>query len=188
MPEHQPPVIAAPKNDLPRASIVGIVASPSAVVTRTVTTLSKTRALSARAYNASFDFAAKQHASKVAPVISSLQLRYVNSSIPSLLNNLPSVATLLSSSASIALAARTQIIAIPTLQHWFAKVPESVASLAKSTDAKVVSVLERTQAALPASPRVQEVPSVQAESPKQVLEEQDSGFIFEPSQDFDESE
>lgn len=125
-------------------------------------------------------------------MISSVQARLAP--VSSLLHSFPSVATLVSSSASIALAARSQIVAIPSLQHWFDKLPLSLSSLAKSTDSKLIAVLERAQAVVPASsPREEQsvaAPEETAqvpESPK-VLEEQDSGFIFEPSQDFDESE
>lgn len=125
-------------------------------------------------------------------MISSVQARLAR--VSSLLHNFPSVATLVSSSASIALAARSQIVAIPSLQHWFDKLPLSLSSLAKSTDSKLIAVLEQAQAVVPASsPREEQnvaAPEATAqvpESPK-VLEEQDSGFIFEPSQDFDESE
>lgn len=198
MPEHEAV--------LPRASIAAAIAQPSVVpsvvVSRVVATSSKSKALSRRAVARSVQFATKQYTAKLLPAFTALQRRIASVSTPlsALPASLPSASTVISSSASILLAVRGRVL--PSLAPLSDKLPLSVLSFARSLDVRFVALLHSAQGAADLeSPRQEEAaPSVDStttstkttaatpESPQQVLEEQDSGFIFEPSQDFDESE
>jgi hypothetical protein len=212
-PSAQRPVPEQPEHQ-PRASLSAVVSSPSVVVSRVALTATKGRDLSRRVLSRTSEQAnaVQKYVLTHPPVAQLLPLYASLPSLSFLRTRLPAR----SSVASFLLNARSQVLALPLLHQLFGILPSFATSAAKSVDAKLVELLKKQQqggeerkvspemiaTTTTTTTTITETVLVSEEEQQQeearsseeeldeerVFQEQDSGFIFEPSQDLDVSE